>query len=187
MVIDPGSEAERIIECIDNKRLNVLAILNTHSHYDHIGAVTALKTNFSVPFYLHSKDVRLLKYANLFCNLFDADESIPLPGVDYYFDQVEIPICLADFSIQVLYTPGHTPGSVCFLIKDNLFTGDTLFKGKIGRVDLPGGEKTTLRDSLRSLSLFSPQTKIYPGHGKTSTILEEIHNNHEWSENIHES
>ena len=177
VIIDPGSEAKHIIEYIESKQQNVLAILNTHAHYDHIGAVTMLKSKFSVPFYLHSKDLKVLKYANLYRHLFDADETISLPKIDYYIDQIETPIRLGDFSIQVLFTPGHTQGSVCFLIEDCLFAGDTFFKGKIGRVDLPGGDKNALCNSLKNLSMLPPKIKIYPGHGGTSTMLEEMQKN----------
>lgn len=184
LIIDPGSEAKCIIEYIEGKQLNIIAILNTHAHYDHIGAVKILKTKFSVPFYLHSKDFKLLKYANLYINLFDGDDHISTPNVDFYINQVKTPICLGDFSIQVLFTPGHTQGSVCFLIEDCLFAGDTFFKGKIGRVDLPGGDKEALCNSLKNLSMLPPKIKIYPGHGGTSTILEEMQKNLELLEAI---
>jgi glyoxylase-like metal-dependent hydrolase (beta-lactamase superfamily II) len=177
LVIDPGGEAERIMEYIEKKRLCVLAILNTHAHYDHLGAAAALQTELALPFYLHAKDGKLLKYANLYRKLFDGDDAILLPEVNVYFDRVKMPLHLGDFVVDVLFTPGHTPGSVCFLVEKNLFTGDTLLKGKIGRVDLPGGDKTALYNSLKNLSLLPGDIPIYPGHGDMSTLQEEMQDN----------
>lgn len=177
LVIDPGGWAERILEYIEKNRLCVLAILNTHAHYDHIGAAAELQSKLALPFYLHAKEGKLLKYANLYRKLFDGDDAITLPEVNVYIDQVKIPIRLGDFVINVLFTPGHTPGSVCFLVEKNLFTGDTLLRGKIGRVDLPGGDKTALSSSLKSLSLLPGDISIYPGHGGSSTLQEEMQDN----------
>ena len=123
---------------------------------------------------LFSKDEKLLKSANFYSTLFDGIGTIKIPSVDYYLDQINILSLLDNFSIQVISTPGHTWGSVSFLIDDCLFTGDTLFKGNIGRVDLPGGEELTLNKSLKIISKFPIQTKIYPGHGTVSTIEKEL-------------
>ena len=174
MIIDPGSDAKRINEFIKVNNMNVCAILNTHAHYDHIGAITKLKDKFSTPFFLHSKDEKLLKTANLYKVLFDGSGFIKIPDVDYYFDKIDIQDYLASFSIKVIFTPGHTWGSVCLLIEDCLFTGDTIFKGKIGRVDLPGGDEQTLNKSLKIISKLPSLTNIYPGHGTSSTIGHEL-------------
>jgi hydroxyacylglutathione hydrolase len=155
----------------------VLAIINTHAHYDHIGAVQYLKNKYQLPFFLHSADSRLLKSANLYARLFDETSILKIPKVDYYFDQINIEDHLEVFSIKIIETPGHTQGSVCFLIEDVLFTGDTIFNGDIGRVDLPGGNSKTLHESLRVLSKLPKQTKIYPGHGASSTIEHELNTN----------
>ena len=106
--------------------------------------------------------------------MFEGTELIKIPTVDYYFDQIDIQDYVKGFSIKVFFTPGHTWGSVCLLIEDCLFTGDTLFKGNIGRVDLPGGEELTLNKSLKIISKFPIQTKICPGHGAVSTIEKEL-------------
>lgn len=183
-VIDPGSDLDRIINFIKSKNLNVLAILNTHGHYDHIGAVKKLKDGFSIPFFLHLKDQRLLNHANLYLKLFLGDEFIQIPKVNYYFDKIRLPIKLVDFSIQVLFTPGHTKGSVCFHIEDFIFTGDTLLKGKIGRIDLPGGDEHTLKKSLKIISKLPTRIIIYPGHGESTTLSNELKYNNEFIEAI---
>ena len=139
--------------------------------------MAALKEKYSIPYYLHSKELKTLKHANVYRTIFDGYGPITIPRVDYYLDQLETTIHLPEFLIQVLFTPGHSQGGVCFLVEDHLFTGDTLFKEKIGRTDLPGGDSSDLSSSLKNLSLLPPQMKIYPGHGETSTILEETQKN----------
>ena len=177
-IIDPGSDEKNIINFIKDNNLIVGAILNTHAHYDHVGAIKKLKDEFSIPLFLHSKDEKLLKTANLYAKLFDGIGPITIPTVDYYFDQIDTQDYVAGFSIKVLFTPGHTWGSVCLLIGDCLFTGDTLLNGKIGRIDLPGGDKQALNKSLQIISKLSKQTNIYPGHGTSSKIGHQLkHNN----------
>ena len=106
--------------------------------------------------------------------LFDGTDLIGIPSVDYFYDQSNVQDVIKRFSIEVIFTPGHTQGSVCLLIDGCLFTGDTLLNGKIGRVDLPGGDKETLNKSLKIISTLPNQTNIYPGHGTSSTILHEL-------------
>ena len=149
LIIDPGGDEKSIINFIKDNNLNAIAIINTHAHYDHVGAISKLKDEFLIPLFLHSKDEKLLKAANLYANLFDEIGPIKIPKVDYYFDQIEIQDYVKGFSIKVFFTPGHTWGSVCLLIEDSLFTGDTLFNGKIGRIDLPGGDEQALNKSLK--------------------------------------
>ena len=174
LILDPGGAKTSIVNFIRDKNLNVRAILNTHAHYDHVGAIKQLKDEFSIPLFLHSKDEKLLKNANLYASLFDGIGPVKIPNIDHYFDQIDIQDYLASFSIEVLFTPGHTWGSVCLLIEDCLFTGDTLLNGKIGRVDLPGGDEQTLNKSLKIISKLPNQTNIYPGHGASSTIGHEL-------------
>jgi hydroxyacylglutathione hydrolase len=184
IIIDPGSTAMQIIDYIKTQQLKIVGIINTHAHYDHIGAVEDLKNEYSIPFYLHSKDLKLLKHANLYSKIFDGDGPIPIPEVDFYFDQIECSFLLGGFHIDVFYTPGHTEGSVCLQIGNNLFTGDTLFQGKIGRTDLPGSNKSSLNSSLKQLSQLSPKLNIFPGHGESSTIGKELESNHEFLDSI---
>jgi len=178
IIVDPGDNKQKIVKYIDNNRLNISAILNTHAHYDHIGAVKYLKDKYHSPFFLHSADEKLLRTANLYVKLFDGSGLIKIPDVDYFYEQLNMHDVIENFNIVVIITPGHTQGSVCLLIEDCLFTGDTLLNGKIGRTDLPGGDKQALNKSLKIISKIPNQTNIYPGHGTSSTIGHElIYNN----------
>jgi len=184
IIIDPGNVVEEITEYVTFRHLKILAILNTHAHYDHIGSVAELKNTFSIPFYLHSKDIKLLNHANLYRQIFDGEGYVTIPKVDYFFDQITLPLTLNEFLINVVVTPGHTEGGVCILIDDYLFTGDTLLYGKIGRTDLPGGNQDALYDSLRRLAQLPQNLVIYPGHGQSSFLGEELKHNHELSEQV---
>ena len=177
LIIDPGENYNEIIKYINNYNINVLAIINTHAHYDHICAVSTLKETLKIPFYLHSKDNRLLKSANLYRMLFEGEQTISVPSVDFFLDNCNKPLIFNDIEIKVIETPGHTEGSVCFQIDNYLFTGDTLFKKDIGRVDLPGGNKTKLIKSLKQLSKLPAGMELYPGHGNSTTIRYVLENN----------
>ena len=178
LIIDPGDDKQKIEKYLDSNDFNISAILNTHAHYDHIGAVKYFKDKYHIPFFLHSADERLLKTANLYIKLFDGLGLIKIPSVDYFYDQYNVQDVIDSFKVEVIFTPGHTQGSVCLLIDGCLFTGDTLLKGNIGRTDLPGGNNTVLNQSLITISKMPSQTYIYPGHGTSSTIEHElIYNN----------
>jgi len=110
----------------------------------------------------------------LYVKIFEGTDFINIPEVDYYYDQIETQNNIEDFSIQVLFTPGHTWGSVCLLIENCLFSGDTLFNEKIGRIDLPGGDEQSLKKSLKTIAKLPKHICIYPGHGTTSTIKNEL-------------
>jgi len=173
IAIDPGDEVDKIKVSLKNDS-QLIAIFNTHAHYDHIGAVGELKNYYKCPFYLHSQDEKLLKSANLYKHLFDNKKPITIPKVDYYFDKTILPIIIDDYKIDVLHTPGHTKGGVCFLINNFLFTGDTLLKGKIGRTDLPGSNIDELKKTLVLLSSLPKQLVVLPGHGDGTNLGEEI-------------
>ena len=177
LIIDPGDDKQIIEKYIDNNDLKVSAILNTHAHYDHIGAVKYLKDKYHSLFFLYSADERLLRSANLYVKLFDGSGLIKIPSVDYFYDQSNVQDVIKRFSIEVIFTPGHTQGSVCLLIDGYLFTGDTLLNEKIGRTDLPGGNEQDLKESLKIISKMPSHINIYPGHGSSSTIGYELKNN----------
>lgn len=177
LLVDPGDDAAEIQRVIESACWKVLAILNTHGHYDHVSAVAALKDRFDVPFYLHSKDRKLLRSVNLYRKMFGDEGLVAVPEVDHSLDDLGTPLQIGDFTIEIIPTPGHSPGGVCFLVGHRLFTGDTLFKGGVGRVDLPGGDLDVLRDSLGVLARLDPNTVVYPGHGDQTTIAEELEHN----------
>lgn len=170
IIIDPGSNADEIITHITNLDSEPLAVINTHAHYDHIGAVSALVAKFQIPFYLHKGDEKLLKQANLYKILFESKESVRIPKFDIDLAKKSKEFLIGDFLIQIIHTPGHTPGSTCILIGKNIFGGDTLMPNGPGRTDLPGGNKRDMELSMQYLRQLSDDFLVYPGHGQTFTL-----------------
>lgn len=176
IIIDPGAEADVIIECIRDNGLHPQMIVNTHGHNDHVGAVAAIKQAFHIPFCMHSDDEEWL-HAPL-------SEMLQLHGGDGLV--IDIPLTDrkvvrgAATAFTVIHTPGHTRGG-CVLFFQNekvAFTGDTLFKGTVGRTDFPGGSFDAICDSVRNkLAVLPDDCILYPGHGPKSTMgFERAHN-----------
>ena len=175
ILIDPSADARRIISQLEEKKLKPLAILLTHAHFDHIGAIDEIVNKYEIPVYLHEKEK---------IKLIDGKENLSLShGVD--FKVKTKPTILSDkkfsiggFDIEYFNTPGHTIGGVSFLIEDCLMTGDTLFAGSIGRTDFPGGSMEQEIESIRMLiSKLNPNTKVYPGHSPSTSLGEEARSN----------
>jgi glyoxylase-like metal-dependent hydrolase (beta-lactamase superfamily II) len=166
LIIDPGSDGPAIFELVCRDSLTPIAILNTHAHYDHIGAVAQLMELYSIPFYLNFADAKLLKQANLYKMLFGGKESIVIPTPTHDLRQQSAALHLGGFDVEVLLTPGHTQGSTCLQIGANLFSGDTLLPAGPGRADLPGGDKSALKQSIQLLRNLPTETKVWPGHGR---------------------
>ena len=160
VVIDPGAEGDRIRKAADGRR--IAAILLTHGHFDHIGAVAALM-DADTRLLIHALDAPMLSDSRLNAGaqlLGTAVTAPPPTGFVREGDRLE----LAGMSIDVLHTPGHTPGSVCYLAGEDLFTGDTMFEHGWGRTDLPGGSEAEMMRSLRRLLPLSEKYRIHPGH-----------------------
>lgn len=174
LVIDPGADQEKIEACVEDAGLEVRAILLTHGHFDHIGAVAALRRRYDVPCLLHQADHKLVRRANLYRMLFDSKEMIETPTVDPFPEPEATTLTLAGFDIELIATPGHTQGGVCFKIGDDLFSGDTFHQGKPGRIDLPGGNAAQLAASLERLRALPVETRVHPGHGDPTTIGAEL-------------
>lgn len=168
LAIDPGAEPELIRLALDGRRL--AGILLTHGHQDHIGAVRALRSA-EAPVYIHLGDAPMLENPNLsLAVMVGGPQSQGAP--DYILE--EGGITLAGISVDVLHTPGHTPGSVCFLAGGALFSGDTLFaSGGVGRTDFPGGDGRALSASIEKLMRLDESLRVYPGHGDETTIRAE--------------
>jgi glyoxylase-like metal-dependent hydrolase (beta-lactamase superfamily II) len=181
VIIDPAGEAERISALIQEEGVRVKFILNTHGHADHVLANKKLKQMLSVPTCMHESD-------DHFFSLQDVQEASSKEFGLPTSDPVDIQLKDGDvievgaLKVNVIHTPGHTPGSVCYLVSGNLFTGDTLFVGAVGRTDLTGASLETLLDSLEKKLLPLPaETIVWPGHDygetPTSTIGREMEEN----------
>ena len=175
LVIDPGSEADRIILAIDATGATPTAIVNTHAHFDHIGGVAELKHRYGVPLYLHRGDRRLLRSANLYRKLFDGDGPVKVPKVEHWLEGG--PLAIGSLRAEIVETPGHTQGSVCVRVGQELFVGDTLLDGAIGRVDLPGGDAVALTRSLAKIADLDASLRVHPGHGPTTTLEAQLATN----------
>jgi glyoxylase-like metal-dependent hydrolase (beta-lactamase superfamily II) len=181
LVIDPAGAPQTIIRCAAAEGLSLRLILNTHGHADHVAANRELKALLKVPTGLHEADARFFADPAIRART-EAELGLPAPDpADFTFSDGER-LKVGTLEIEVLHTPGHTPGSVCFRVADNLFTGDTLFVGDVGRTDLTGGSLETLLKSLETRIIgLPPQTVVWPGHpyGDTpsSTIAREREEN----------
>ena len=160
VVIDPGYESDTILDALDGRELK--AILLTHGHFDHVGAVKELVAETGCDVYIHPAEATLppmitagqLYYTHTYS---EGDTVSPICGLE----------------LHVLHTPGHTPGSVCLLMNDQMFSGDTLFEGSCGRVDLPGGDPQVMLQSLRRLASLQADYHVHPGHGGSTTLAQE--------------
>lgn len=179
LLIDPGNEGEKILSLIREEKVEVEAILLTHGHWDHIGAVEELRHKLKVPVHIHGEDSAMLTDSrqNLFA--FMAGGRMEGKPVDKVFREGAVFPC-GNYSFKVIHTPGHTPGGCCFYSEKAgaLFSGDSLFAEEIGRCDLPGGSLDSLISSLKEKILCLPEaTKVYPGHGPSTTVgWERMHN-----------
>ena len=165
LIIDPGYEPEIISSYLEEKGLRPEAILLTHCHFDHVGAVKDLAAQYDCKVFLDKKELAMPPMLT----------NGPLYYTDGYGDGDTL--TLAGIPIQVLETPGHTPGSVCLILEDTMFSGDTLFAGSCGRTDLPCGDARAMRDSLRRLAALSENYRVCPGHGPSSTLNREKQTN----------
>lgn len=173
VIIDPGYEPEQILRFLDAHHLTPDAILLTHGHFDHVGAVEQLVDQSGCALWMSKKDwalpmdpVHLHFYPLANCDF-----------TDVKFCENGVMITAAGLSFAVLETPGHTPGSVCYRCGNALFTGDTLFAGSCGRTDLLGGDPSCLAASLACLKAIEENLWVYPGHGSASTLSAEQRNN----------
>jgi glyoxylase-like metal-dependent hydrolase (beta-lactamase superfamily II) len=174
LIIDPGSAAADITATVELNHWRPLAILNTHAHYDHVGAVADLMDRYRAPFYLHGADERLLSRANLYRMLFESREPIRVPAITHDISTLPPVFGVGPFSVTWLATPGHTDGSVCLLVDGILFSGDTLMRGTVGRTDLPGGNSKRLLESLRMLADLPQDIVVCGGHGPRTTLAAEL-------------
>jgi hydroxyacylglutathione hydrolase len=166
IIIDPGADANLIIEYLKLHALIPACVINTHAHFDHIGAVNEILSLYQIPFYLHSGDFKLLKQANIYKAIFGETKSIKIPQPTFDLSTSPGTLKFGGVTVNLIFTPGHTKGSISFLIDGNLFSGDTILSSGVGRTDLPGGDRDEIILSIKSLAQILPQEfTIWPGHG----------------------
>jgi hydroxyacylglutathione hydrolase len=177
IVIDPGGDASDIAEMIAAKGLVVRAIVATHAHFDHILAAGELRDLTGAPFYLHDGDRVLLDWMQTSGRIFLGVDLPPPPEVDTSAREGDS-LTIGDTELHVLHTPGHSLGSISLVTDGAIFSGDTLFAQSIGRTDLPGGDTDTLLSVIANkLFRFDDDTRVYPGHGPSTTIGDERRHN----------
>ena len=164
VVIDPGYEPDTILDALEG--LTLKAILLTHGHFDHVGAVKELVAETGCAVYIHAAEATM--------------PPMMTAGTLYYthtYDEGDTISPIAGLELKVLHTPGHTPGSVCLLWNNELFAGDTLFAGSCGRVDLPGGDPALMLRSLDRLAALETDYRVHPGHGPATMLSHEKRHN----------
>jgi hydroxyacylglutathione hydrolase len=175
-LIDPGSEFKRIRDYIVKNDLKLDFILNTHGHYDHVGAVPDLIKEFNIPFYIHEDEEEIISDPKKNLSSFFGAGDLLLQSCTFIRgDEIDN---FLKTGIKIMKFAGHTPGSIIIKIEDNIFTGDVLFKDSIGRTDLPGGSNREMNNSLKIIKSFDEKLKVFPGHGPETTMKEEFENNY---------
>jgi glyoxylase-like metal-dependent hydrolase (beta-lactamase superfamily II) len=176
LAVDPGGDPAEVLRFLKNMQLTLLAILNTHLHFDHILGNAALQAATGAPIRSHEDDAYLLDSELGGGGMWGfpkvpAFESIPLPEGEHSF---------GPFQCRALHTPGHSPGSLCFVVpaEQATFVGDVIFYRGVGRTDFPGGDQGTLLRSIKKkIFTLSGDTRLYPGHGPATTVADEQQNN----------
>lgn len=163
VVIDPGGDASKILYKIEKLDLTIKYIILTHGHDDHIGAIDEIKEKTNAPIAIHKLDKEILEGENKLADLYLKDGDI-LP--------------IGSIELEIIHTPGHSPGGICIFTEGIVFTGDTLFAGSIGRTDFYKGSMEQILSSIRNKLFVLPEnTKVYPGHGPSSSIAREKNTN----------
>jgi hydroxyacylglutathione hydrolase len=179
LVIDPGDEGQKLIKKIEELKVKPQAILLTHAHFDHIGAVDEVRDEYKIPVYIHEKEAKWLLDPSLNGSQFFMGNLVRLKPADQIFVEEKVQ-SVGDFTFQLFETPGHSPGSVSFYFEEAGFvlSGDALFYGSIGRTDLSGGNHDQLLKSIHDKLLTLPEeTYCLPGHGPVTTIGNEMDSN----------
>ena len=176
IIIDPGADFNIICRYFEEGGTRPDMIINTHGHYDHIGAVPELIREYGIPFYIHEaeEDIIMDPLKN-YSSYFDGNELILKT---YHLITSKDKSYFTSLGMDLISTPGHTPGSMVIVAGKYLFSGDLLFNGGIGRTDLPGGDPDEIKRSLRGLKKLDGGLAVYPGHGENSVLREEFEKNY---------
>ena len=178
VVVDPGDDADRILAQVQQRGLTISAIINTHGHFDHVGANRQLAQATGAPLYIHQADAPMLERVAKTAAMYGLSGENSPPPDRLLEDGMQIEF--GTHRLQVIHTPGHTQGGCCLYLEaeDKLIAGDTLFADGVGRTDLPGGSHTQLVESIKTRLFTLPdQVQVYPGHGPTTTIGHEKRHN----------
>ena len=169
VLIDATQDLPEIQKAVKDLGVKVKYILLTHGHFDHIFGLNSLKKSLNAPAVICKDDLVISDNINEFTRLFGLPDSVP-PKYDMYIKDGD-EILFGSYKIKVIHTPGHTEGGVCYLVDGKLFSGDTLFRGSVGRTDLFGGDFDKLSDSIKNkLFKLDDKTEVFPGHGDMTTI-----------------
>jgi hydroxyacylglutathione hydrolase len=174
IIVDPGAEGEKVKSWLSNNHLQPIAIFLTHAHFDHIGAVEYLRKFYGIKVYMHEAERTWLGSPKLNGSLLFIGDEIKTGEPDEIVKPG--PLAIEGFELDIIHTPGHSPGSISFLVvgEKMLVSGDVLFQRGIGRTDLPGGDYKIIQDTIRNkLYHLADETIVYPGHGPVTTIGEE--------------
>jgi len=167
-VIDPGGEPAKILEILRENKVKRIKIVNTHAHVDHWMGNSFLKKNLVTEIFIGENEKKTCSSPT--ANLSSLAGGLEFPPPDGWLADGQV-LKEKNFSLEVINTPGHTPGGISLRFSGGIFTGDSLFAGSLGRCDLPGGDEKTLLNSIKTrLLVFPDETKIFPGHGPVSTI-----------------
>jgi len=176
VVIDPGGDVKEILWTLVDEKLKVKYIINTHGHFDHTGGNYELKKATGAPIVIHRLDASMLNNISQSANRwgFNMPNS---PSADIFVDEGDL-ISFGNYGLNVLHTPGHTPGSISLYGNSAVFVGDTLFAGSIGRTDFPGGDYQALINAvITKIFPLGDDVKVYPGHGPSTTVGQERRTN----------
>lgn len=175
IIIDPGIDGQKVIDKIEKLQLKPELLINTHGHFDHTFSDDMIREKYNIPLAIHKNDSRMLSDAKLnFSSWISTPVTIKPANILFNKEEIkETSFC----KYSVIHTPGHSKGSVCILINDILFSGDTVFKNSIGRTDLFDGDYNEIISSLNKIKSLPKETKICPGHGPFTTLKEELKNN----------
>lgn len=169
VLIDPGGDASRILKAVNDLKLDVVAILLTHGHFDHVEAMGEVQKALGAPTCCHAAAAPMIKKVSDQGSLFGMHVN-PVPLPEKFLEDGD-DVAFGELSLHVVHTPGHSQGSLSYIIDGNVFVGDLIFAGSIGRTDLSGGNFDTLIDSVKNRIFTLPdETVIHPGHGPSTTV-----------------
>ena len=179
LIFDPGDEAEELLKVIEEEHINPVAILLTHAHSDHIGAIDAIREKYDIPVYVNEIEKDFLTNPELNLSARSGELVVQQPATHYYPDEMG-EFQVGSFRMKLAHIPGHSPGSTVFVFEEHGFIigGDVLFNGSVGRSDLLGGSHELLMQGIREKLLVYPATMVVlPGHGEPTTLQQEIDTN----------